>query len=222
MEQGSCQKKFTIWCTIGYYIVTRMISISIVDIYLASGYNPEPRPCRHHFFLRAIAVTGVKDDIYWMGRALRQATLAQKRGEVPIGAVVVRDGFVIGSGYNLRESTHDPTAHAELIAIRKAARKSNAWRLTGCTVYVTLEPCLMCMGAMILSRIDRLVYGCRDPKGGAAGTLYDVSGDPRLNHRFPVLAGVKEEECSRMLTDFFAALRGRKRAELAESVKNNS
>ena len=167
-------------------------------------------------------MTGVKDDIYWMGRALRQATLAQKRGEVPIGAVVVRNGFVIGSGYNLRESAHDPTAHAELIAIRKAARKSNAWRLTGCTVYVTLEPCLMCMGAMILSRIDRLVYGCRDPKGGAAGTLYDVSGDLRLNHRFPVIAGVKEEECSRMLTDFFATLRGRKRADLAESVKTNS
>ena len=122
----------------------------------------------------------------------------------------IKNGLVIGSGYNLRESTHDPTAHAELIAIRKAARKSNAWRLTGCTVYVTLEPCLMCMGAMILSRIDRLVYGCRDPKGGAAGTLYDVSGDLRLNHRFPVLAGVREEECSRKLSEFFAALRTRK------------
>ena len=156
-------------------------------------------------------MTSIKDENYWMGRALRQATLAGKRGEVPIGAVVVRDGLVLASGYNLREAAHDPTAHAELIAIRKAARKSGAWRLTGCTVYVTLEPCLMCMGAMILARIDRLVYGCRDPKGGAAGTLYDVSCDPRLNHRFPVIAGVREAECSLILSDFFSALRCRKK-----------
>lgn len=148
-----------------------------------------------------------------MGRALRQATLAAKRGEVPIGAVVVRDGLVLGAGYNLRETAHDPTGHAELIAIRRAARKSGAWRLTGCTVYVTLEPCLMCMGAMVLARIDRLVYGCRDPKGGAAGTLYDISRDPRLNHRFPVVTGVREEEGSRMLSDFFAAVRSRKKIE---------
>ena len=150
-----------------------------------------------------------------MGKALRQARRAEARGEVPIGAVVVRDGIVIGSGHNLRETAHDPTAHAELIAIRKAARTSGAWRLTGCTVYVTLEPCLMCMGAMILARIDRLVYGCRDPKGGAAGTLYDVSSDVRLNHRFPVEAGVREEECSRMLSSFFAALRSSKKEGLA-------
>ena len=152
-----------------------------------------------------------RDDHYWMGRALRQAALAENRGEVPIGAVVVREGVAIGSGYNLREAAHDPTAHAELIAIRKAARRSGAWRLSGCTVYVTLEPCLMCMGAMILARIDRLVFGCRDPKGGAAGTLYDVSNDPRLNHRFPVTAGVREEECSRILSGFFSALRKQKR-----------
>ena len=151
----------------------------------------------------------VKDDRYWMGRALRQAALAEKRGEVPIGAVVIRDGAVVGSGYNLRETGHDPTAHAELVAVRKAAKKLAAWRLSGCTVYVTLEPCIMCMGAMVLARIDRLVYGCRDPKGGAAGTLYDLSCDPRLNHRFPVEAGVREEECSRVLSEFFAALRGK-------------
>jgi tRNA(adenine34) deaminase len=150
-----------------------------------------------------------------MGRALRQARRADARGEVPIGAVVVRDGIVIGSGFNLREGAHDPTAHAELVAIRKASRKSGSWRLTGATVYVTLEPCLMCMGAMILARIDRLVYGCRDPKGGAAGTLYDVSSDVRLNHRFPVAAGVREEECSRMLSNFFAALRSSKKEGLA-------
>ncbi len=156
-------------------------------------------------------MTIVKDDHYWMGKALRQAALAGKRGEVPIGAIVVREGSVIGTGYNLRETGHDPTAHAELIAIRKAARKSGAWRLTGATVYVTLEPCLMCMGAMILARIDRLVYGCQDPKGGAAGTLYDLSCDPRLNHRFPVVFGVREEECSRLLSAFFAELRARKK-----------
>jgi tRNA(adenine34) deaminase len=154
-------------------------------------------------------VSIVKDDRYWMGRALRQAALAEKRGEVPIGAVVVRDGVLVGSGYNLRETGHDPTAHAELVAVRKAAKKAGAWRLSGCTVYVTLEPCTMCMGAMVLARIHRLVYGCRDPKGGAAGTLYDLSCDPRLNHRFPVEAGVREEECSRILSEFFAALRGR-------------
>lgn len=157
-------------------------------------------------------MTIVKDDHYWMGRALRQAGLAGKRGEVPIGAVVVRDGAIVASGYNLRESGHDPTAHAELIAVRKAARKSGAWRLTGCTVYVTLEPCPMCMGAMVLARIDKLVYGCRDPKGGAAGSLYDLSCDLRLNHRFLVEAGVREAECSRKLSDFFSALRARKRA----------
>ena len=161
-------------------------------------------------------MTVLKDDHYWMGRALRQAALAGKRGEVPIGAVVVRNGLVISSGYNLREAAHDPTAHAELIAIRKAARRCGAWRLTGCAVYVTLEPCLMCMGAMILARIDRLVYGCRDPKGGAAGTLYDVSSDSRLNHRFPVVAGVREDECSRMLSEFFSALRGRKKTEFLD------
>jgi tRNA(adenine34) deaminase len=156
-------------------------------------------------------VNSSKDDDYWMGRALRQAALAEKRGEVPIGAVVVREGVAIGSGYNLRETSYDPTAHAELIAIRKAAHKGGAWRLTGATIYVTLEPCLMCMGAMVLARIERLVYGCRDPKGGAAGTLYDLSCDPRLNHRFPVVAGVRKEECSRKLSDFFAALRLRKK-----------
>ena len=155
----------------------------------------------------------VRDDSYWMRRALRQARRAEMLGEVPIGAVVVRNGSVIGAGFNLREAAHDPTAHAELIAIRKAAKKSRTWRLSGCTVYVTLEPCLMCMGAMVLARVDRLVFGCRDPKGGAAGTLYDISIDRRLNHRFPVAAGVMGEECSRILSNFFASLRSRKRVE---------
>lgn len=157
-------------------------------------------------------MTATRDDAYWMRKALSQAKRAERLGEVPIGAIVVREGVVIGSGFNLREGAHDPTAHAELVAIRKASRKSGSWRLTGCTVYVTLEPCLMCMGAMILARIDCLVYGCRDPKGGAAGTLYDVSDDKRLNHRFPVVAGVMEDECSLMLSSFFSAVRTRKKA----------
>jgi len=160
----------------------------------------------------------LKDDHYWMGRALRQATLAEKRGEVPIGAVVVRDGNIIGSGYNLRETGRDPTSHAELIAIRKAARRSGAWRLIGCTVYVTLEPCLMCMGAMVLARIERLVYGCRDPKAGAAGSLYDISSDQRLNHRFPVVSGVREEECSGKLSAFFAVLRNLKKTPFSSPL----
>ncbi len=123
----------------------------------------------------------MKDDSYWMGIALREAKKAGDRGEIPIGAVVVRAGTIIGRGYNLRESRQDPVAHAELIAIRQAARKERNWRLTGTTLYVTLEPCPMCMGAILLARIDKVVFGCYDPKGGAAGSLYDLSDDPRLN-----------------------------------------
>src|SRR6266540_2679156 len=149
----------------------------------------------------------MKDDSYWMGIALREAKKAGDRGEIPIGAVVVRAGTIIGRGYNLRESRQDPVAHAELIAIRQAARKERNWRLTGTTLYVTLEPCPMCMGAILLARIDKVVFGCYDPKGGAAGSLYDLSDDPRLNHRVELTAGVREEQCSGILSDFFANLR---------------
>ena len=152
-----------------------------------------------------------KYDCYWMGLALREAAKAAEKGEVPIGAMVVRDGKVLGRGHNLREARRDPTAHAEMIAIRKAAKKEESWRLCGATVYVTLEPCVMCMGAMILARVERVVFGCRDPKGGAAGTLYDLSDDPRLNHRFKVTEGVREAECSTILSDFFAELRKEKK-----------
>jgi tRNA(adenine34) deaminase len=148
-----------------------------------------------------------KDDEYWMRQALREATKAETRGEVPIGAVIVRDGALIASGYNQREGKQDPAAHAELIAIRKAARKLGNWRLTGTTLYVTLEPCTMCMGAIILARIDRVVFGCHDPKGGAAGSLYDFSCDQRLNHQVTVTTGIREQECSQRLSAFFAALR---------------
>lgn len=153
----------------------------------------------------------MRDDHYWMGLALKAAGKAGARDEVPIGAIVVRDGRVLGSGYNLRESKQDPAAHAELTAIRRAARRSGNWRLTGATLYVTLEPCVMCMGAAILARIDRLVFGCFDPKAGAAGSLYDLSCDTRLNHRFSVESGVREQECSELLSGFFRGLRKRKK-----------
>ncbi len=152
----------------------------------------------------------MRDDAYWMGVALREAGKAADRGEVPIGAVVVVEGVVLARGHNLRETQDDPTAHAELVAIRKAAKKIGGWRLVGATLYVTLEPCIMCMGAILLARVARVVYGCRDPKGGAAGSLYDLSADRRLNHRVELVAGVREAECSAILSGFFAELRKRK------------
>lgn len=142
---------------------------------------------------------------------MQAARKAGARAEVPIGAIVVRDDRVLGSGYNLRETSQDPAAHAELIAIRRAARRAGNWRLTGATLYVTLEPCIMCMGAAILARIDRLVFACHDPKAGAAGSLYDLSRDPRLNHRFVVTSGVRADECAALLSGFFQDLRQRKK-----------
>ena len=145
-----------------------------------------------------------------MREALALADEAAARGEVPIGAVVVRAGEIIGRGYNLREAWHDPTAHAELIAIRRAAERLGSWRLDGCTVYVTLEPCAMCAGAMVLARIEGCVYGCKDPKGGFLGTLGDLSRFPGLNHSFGVVSGVLEDEASQRLKAFFKALRQQK------------
>jgi tRNA(adenine34) deaminase len=152
-----------------------------------------------------------RDDHYWMGKAIAQARRAEAIGEVPIGAIVVKDGVVVARGHNLRESRQDPSAHAELIAIRKAAAKLGSWRLTGATLYVTLEPCTMCMGAVILSRLDRVVFGSHDPKGGAAGSLYDLSNDARLNHSVVLTPGVRGEETSALLTNFFSALRAEKK-----------
>jgi tRNA(adenine34) deaminase len=162
-------------------------------------------------------MTHAKDDHYWMGLALREARKAGTRGEVPIGAVVVRDGTVLGRGYNRREMSLDPTSHAEITAIRKAARKAGNWRLLGATLYVTLEPCPMCMGAILLARVERVVFGCHDPKGGAAGSLYDLSDDPRLNHRVALEAGIRRDECSALLSSFFAGLRLR-RKQATETV----
>ena len=147
-----------------------------------------------------------------MLRAIAEAEKARVKDEVPIGCVIVRAGKVLARGHNLRESTQDPAAHAELIAIRKAARKLNSWRLLDTTLYVTLEPCTMCMGAIILSRISTVVFGCFDAKGGAAGSLYDLSNDPRLNHQVTLVPRILESECSTLLSSFFSDLRARKRA----------
>lgn len=147
-----------------------------------------------------------------MQRAIAEANKAGAKDEVPIGCVIIRGGKILARGHNLRESTQDPAAHAELIAIRKAARKVQSWRLLDTTLYVTLEPCTMCMGAIILSRISTVVFGCYDPKGGAAGSLYDLSNDPRLNHRVTLVPQILEKQCSGLLSSFFAALRARKRA----------
>jgi tRNA(adenine34) deaminase len=138
-----------------------------------------------------------------MREALLLAREAAARGEVPVGAVALFEGRVVGRGANARESARDPTAHAELLAIQDAARALGRWRLTGVTLLVTLEPCAMCAGAMVLARIDRLVYGATDPKAGAVGSLMDLSADPRLNHRFPVERGVLGEEASELLRAFF-------------------
>jgi tRNA(adenine34) deaminase len=147
-----------------------------------------------------------------MQEALMEAAAAEKLGEIPIGAVVVHGGEIIGRGYNLRETSNDPTTHAEMVAIREAARHLGSWRLLDCTLYVTLEPCVMCMGAIILARIPYLVFACRDPKAGAVGSLYDFSRDERFNHRVEVVEGVLGDECSTMLRGFFQKLRARKKS----------
>lgn len=146
-------------------------------------------------------------DEKFMRMALDEAAAAAAEEEVPIGAVVVHDGKVIAAAHNRREIDNDPSAHAEFLALQEASRVLSRWRLTGCTVYVTLEPCLMCAGLMVNARVDRCVFGAADPKGGAAGTLYDVSCDPRLNHTFQVTSGVLADEAAAQLKDFFKARR---------------
>jgi len=142
-----------------------------------------------------------------MRAALKEAEEAAEEGEVPVGAVVVHGGKVVGRGRNQREKLEDPTAHAEMIAITQAAAALGTWRLEGCTLFVTLEPCLMCAGALVNARVDRVVFGARDPKAGACGSLYQVGLDPRLNHRFEVEGGVLEAECGELLRRFFAGKR---------------
>ncbi len=147
------------------------------------------------------------DDSFWMSEALAEARQAEAEGEVPVGAVVVANVTIIGRGHNQPIQLHDPTAHAEIQALRSAAAGVRNYRLPDTTLYVTVEPCLMCMGALLQARVQRLVFGCYDPKAGAAGSLYDVSSDARLNHRMIVVAGVNEEECRALLQEFFRSRR---------------
>ncbi|WP_248346352.1 tRNA adenosine(34) deaminase TadA [Anaeromyxobacter paludicola] len=149
-----------------------------------------------------------------MQEALALARQAAGEGEVPVGAVALFEGRIVGRGRNARERANDPTAHAELLAIQEAARALGSWRLTGVTLVVTLEPCAMCAGALVLARIDRLVFGASDPKAGAVGSLMDLTSDPRLNHRFPVERGLRGEECGALLRAFFQERR-RARAPVA-------
>ncbi|MFC4098776.1 tRNA adenosine(34) deaminase TadA [Paenibacillus xanthanilyticus] len=150
-----------------------------------------------------------EEDQRWMQEAIEEARKAEAIGEVPIGAVIVKDGSIIGRGHNLRETTADPTAHAEMVAIREASKHLGAWRLMGCTLYVTLEPCPMCAGALVQSRIHKVVYGTTDPKAGCAGTLMNLLQEPRFNHETEMVSGVLQEECAALLTNFFRKLRRR-------------
>jgi tRNA(adenine34) deaminase len=148
-----------------------------------------------------------ESDEHWMHEALAQARAAVEHDDVPIGAVVVRHGEIIGRGRNERERREDPTAHAEVLALREAAAALGSWRVLDATLYVTLEPCAMCAGAIVLSRIPRVVYGCADPKAGAAGSVLDILAEPRLNHRPEVHPGVLADECAELLRSFFRARR---------------
>ncbi|HEX4415455.1 MAG TPA: tRNA adenosine(34) deaminase TadA [Lacipirellulaceae bacterium] len=154
---------------------------------------------------------------FYMEQTLREAEAAGREDEVPIGAIIVHEPLdgsgarVIGAAHNQREQLRDPTAHAEMLAITQAAEALGNWRLERCTIYVTLEPCPMCAGAIVLARIPRVVYGAADPKAGAAATLFRLLDDPRLNHRAEVIGGVLGERCGKLLSEFFAGRRGEKR-----------
>lgn len=149
------------------------------------------------------------NEIY-MKEALLEAKKAMEIEEVPIGAVIVKNGEIIARAHNLRETSKDPTSHAEILAIRKAAEALGGWRLTGCDLYVTVEPCPMCAGAIMLSRIDRLIIGTMDPKGGAVGSILNIVEDDRFNHQTEVIRGVLKEECAGMMKEFFRYLRRKK------------
>jgi tRNA(adenine34) deaminase len=150
-------------------------------------------------------------DEHYMKVAIDQAFIAEENGDVPIGCVIVYEGRIVAKAYNQREQLRDPTAHAEIIALTQAAEAVGSWRLYGCTVFVTLEPCPMCAGALVLARVDRLVYGCDDPKTGAVKSLYTIVQDPRLNHRVEVTSGVMAESCTAQLQEFFRRRRSENR-----------
>ncbi len=159
------------------------------------------------------AMCNGKEDQRFMRAAINAAEIAEENGDVPIGAVIVYENRIIARAYNQREQLADPTAHAEIIALTQAAAAIESWRLHGCTIYVTLEPCPMCAGALVLARLDRLVFGCEDPKTGACGSLYNIVEDKRLNHRLNVASGVLVEECSEQLQSFFKQKRTQNRQE---------
>ncbi|MNZ55992.1 tRNA-specific adenosine deaminase [compost metagenome] len=150
---------------------------------------------------------------HWMLEAIKEARKAEDIGEVPIGAVIVLGDEIVGRGHNLRESSRDGTAHAEILAIREASETIEAWRLLHCRLYVTLEPCPMCAGAIVQCRVPFVIYGAPDPKAGCAGTLMNLLQEPRFNHRTEVIHGVLQEECASLLTDFFRKLRHKRKAE---------
>ncbi|HMD52317.1 MAG TPA: tRNA adenosine(34) deaminase TadA [Solirubrobacteraceae bacterium] len=164
----------------------------------ALSQTPRARSMSGRFFPR---------DDYFMRLALREAERALKHADVPIGAVIVRDGEVLAAAHNERELLQDPTAHAEMIALREAARASGSWRVLDSVLYVTLEPCAMCAGAIVLARIARVVFGASDPKAGACGSVLDVLAEPRLNHRPDVAGGLLAGECGELLSAFFASRR---------------
>lgn len=153
----------------------------------------------------------MKSDEFWMQKALKLAQRASQRGEVPVGAVIVRNDQLISFASNRREQLQSPLGHAELIAVQKASEVLNSWRLLDCTLYVTLEPCVMCAGALVQSRVAKIIYGTRDPKGGAVDSLFHIGQDPRLNHQIEIQQGVLESECSQILKDFFKQRRAEKK-----------
>ncbi|NBI06341.1 tRNA adenosine(34) deaminase TadA [Senegalia massiliensis] len=144
---------------------------------------------------------------YFMKKALKQAEIAYQKEEVPIGCVIVKDGKIIASAYNMREELNDPTAHAEIIALQDASEILGGWRLTGCTMYVTIEPCAMCAGAIVNSRIDKLIIGSMDKKAGACGSILNIVQNDKLNHRVEMITGIMEQECSNIMKNFFKDLR---------------
>jgi len=148
-----------------------------------------------------------EEDIFFMRMAIEEAGIAFAEGEVPVGAVLTRNGDVVARAHNCRESSHDPTGHAEIMALRSGTNESSGWRLSDATLYVTKEPCIMCAGAMVNARLGRLVYGCKDAKGGAVDSLYNLLSDRRLNHQVEVISGVLEEECAEILQRFFRSRR---------------
>lgn len=155
----------------------------------------------------------VEEKKYFMNEAIKEALKAKDLDEVPIGAIVVKDNLIIGRGYNLRETSHDATTHAEMIAIQEANKNLLNWRLEDCEMFVTLEPCIMCSGAIQLSRLKKIYFGPTDPKGGAAGTLVNLLQDDRFNHQVEIETGVLEDECREVLTSFFKELREKKKME---------